>query len=141
MNGAKKFYDIIETANRLKLGKLVPVQKCSSGGDSRCYKHGKVIFRTSTHARGKNFHIFLVDGNTQLEVYGVTGGNRGWTETYGWLKKGTWVKPILEYLRNLDKEIAATQEEMVQRTKEKLRVENRDIGEHVDHFNDLFRAQ
>lgn len=141
MNGAKEFYNIIETANRLKIGQLVPVQECTNGGDSRCYKHGKVIFRTSSHARGKNFNIFLVDGIEKLEVYGVTGGQIGWTETYGWIKKGTWVKPILEYMQDLDRQITVAQEEMVQRTKEKLRVENSVVGESVDHFNKLFQAQ
>jgi uncharacterized protein CbrC (UPF0167 family) len=27
-----------------------------------------------------------------VEVYGVTSGNPGWTETYGWLHTGKWVE-------------------------------------------------
>jgi len=63
---------------------------------------GRLFFQPHTHARGKCFEIFVIpdgievvgstiDGaNGSVEVYGVTGGQRGWTETYGWIHKGKW---------------------------------------------------
>lgn len=30
--------------------------------------------------------------NGAVEVYGIISGNPGWTEEYGWLRKGPWVK-------------------------------------------------
>ena len=51
------------------------------------------------HARGKYFHIYVMpeggepshyghapDGS--VEVYGILGGQPGWTEYYGWLHAG-----------------------------------------------------
>ena len=63
---------------------------------------GRLFFQLSTHARGKCFEIFLLPKGVEakgstiggvkdiVEVYGMTGGQRGWTETYGWLHKGKW---------------------------------------------------
>lgn len=63
---------------------------------------GRLFLQLHRHARGKCFEIVLlpegaeIKGNTiggaedTVEVYGMTGGQRGWTETYGWLHKGKW---------------------------------------------------
>jgi predicted aminopeptidase len=56
---------------------------------------------SASHARGYTFHIYaLKEGVTVkgsfpskeegVEVYGVVGGNPGWTESYGWLHNGKW---------------------------------------------------
>lgn len=63
-------------------------------------RHGRLWIISGEHARGKTFHIYVLprlnvspeslrhtDG---VEVYGVTGGNPGWTEHYGWLHQGRW---------------------------------------------------
>jgi len=62
---------------------------------------GRLFLHPHTHARGKCFKIFLLPEGVEIEgnrvgrrdnvcVYGVTGGQLGWTETYGWLYKGKW---------------------------------------------------
>jgi hypothetical protein len=52
---------------------------------------GKLRIRCGSHARGAYFHVYVVDGNESVEVYGILGGQPGWTEYYGWLKEGKWV--------------------------------------------------
>ena len=64
-------------------------------------QHGRLYLVCGEHARGKTFHILVlpsVDPTIRLpwtvkdavEVYGVTGGQPGWKETYGWLHHGKW---------------------------------------------------
>ena len=57
-------------------------------GNERC---GKLRFASGSHARGPTFHVYatVADGK-EIEVYGLTGGQAGWNETYGWLHKGKW---------------------------------------------------
>lgn len=63
---------------------------------------GRLYALAGSHARGLTFHLYVLedgynvergmypDKNRSVEVFGVTGGNPGWTETYGWLKDGPW---------------------------------------------------
>ena len=68
-------------------------------------QYGRLYITSSSHARGKTFHIQVLpkgekakpngDNNICLnkgavEVYGVIGGNPGWTEFYGWKHEGPW---------------------------------------------------
>ena len=53
-------------------------------------QYDKLYIESGHHARGKTFHIYVVEGNKKVEVYGITGGHPGWTETYGWLHEGAW---------------------------------------------------
>lgn len=67
-------------------------------------QHGRLYLLSSSHARGPTFHIYVLPSGVSatpngpnaplnsdaVEVYGVTGGQRGWTETYGWLHEGRW---------------------------------------------------
>jgi len=64
-------------------------------------QHGRLYLQVGEHARGKTFRIWILPNDDKLtesihtvkdavEVYGVTGGQPGWTETYGWLHKGSW---------------------------------------------------
>lgn len=80
---------------------------------ARCYAElftkaeqiGRLYLLPHFHARGKTFHIYVLPEGQKaienaginpplnkdaVEVYGVTGGQRGWTEVYGWLHKGPW---------------------------------------------------
>lgn len=66
---------------------------------------GRLFIETGDHARGSTLRIFALpkgadvpEGSRYLptdmertEVYGVTGGQPGWTESYGWLHRGPWV--------------------------------------------------
>ncbi len=81
MQGADEYYDLFR-------------------GESQ--QIGRLFFQLHTHARGKCFEIFLVPDGVKVEgghvggvkdvveIYGMAGGQRGWTETYGWLHKGKW---------------------------------------------------
>lgn len=64
-------------------------------------QHGKLFLVSGSHARGETFHIWVLPTDEPIkgkpwtvkdavEVYGITGGQPGWTETYGWLHKGKW---------------------------------------------------
>jgi len=67
----------------------------------RTGQHGKLYLVSGSHARGETFHIWILPTEEEIkgmpwtvknavEVYGITGGQPGWTETYGWLHKGKW---------------------------------------------------
>jgi len=139
MNGAREFYRIIKDAHLVGIGGLAKTQRCTHGGDSVAYQCDNVIYVTSTHARGKTFRIYLVDGENTLEVYGVVRGQRGWTEEYGWRHKGTWVKPILSYLRRLEREYAACVERLEEDKRKKQSEANRQKQQQFDKFNEMFR--
>jgi len=65
--------------------------------------HGRLYISTGEHARGKTLHIYVLpkdvkfqenkkpELNNAVEVYGILGGQPGWTEFYGWKHKGKWV--------------------------------------------------
>lgn len=64
-------------------------------------QHDKLYLQVGEHARGKTFHLWILPSEEKLtesihtckdavEVYGITSGQPGWTETYGWLHKGAW---------------------------------------------------
>jgi len=64
-------------------------------------QHGKLYIKRDSHARGTTLHVWVLPTDEKLqgsiysckeaiEVYGITGGQPGWTETYGWLHKGKW---------------------------------------------------
>lgn len=151
MKGADKFYNIISKATYKKLGDLRKLNRDDAWYlGKEVYINGNVLYALSDHARGKCFRICLVKDNTLvdkelvskdncLEVYGVIGGNLGWTEEYGWLKKGTWVTPILKYLRDLEKAIEKHDEEQNELKRLKEKENNKPIQEKITMFNDMFR--
>lgn len=59
------------------------------------HQHGKLYIKVGSHARGKTFELYVTPcavylGSEMIEVYGITSGQPGWTETYGWLRRGPW---------------------------------------------------
>lgn len=77
---------------------------------------------SGSHARGRTFHIYVLpegaaakpngscNGPLNLdavEVYGVIGGQPGWTESYGWLHKGRWQADFAELVAKRQAEIDA----------------------------------
>lgn len=87
MNGAREFAALFQTG---QIGRLYVV--------------------AGRHARGRTFRIFVLPegeaarpngsenaplNSDAVEVYGVTGGNPGWTESYGWLHDGKWVNDFM----------------------------------------------
>lgn len=68
-------------------------------------QYGRLYFVSSHHARGRTFRIYVLPesvaaipngsqnaplNSDAIEVYGITGGQPGWTESYGWLHEGRW---------------------------------------------------
>ena len=84
----------------------------------RSGQHGKLFLVSSSHARGRTFHIWVLPEGVQItdrpwyepravEVYGITGGNQGWTETNGWQHKGPWQEDFFALVVKRLEEIAA----------------------------------
>ncbi|RAU96785.1 hypothetical protein [Paenibacillus sp. YN15] len=142
MEGATKYYWLIKRAYSRGLGGLAKTALgyAKHGGGAECYRKDNVLFVVAEHARGETFFIYLIgDDDSLFEVYGVTGGHRGWTETYGWLRKGTWVLPILKYLRDLEAEIRRYDMDKAEAQRKKEAEVNRVIGVKVAEFNEKFR--
>lgn len=68
-------------------------------------QYGKLYLTSGSHARGRTFTIQVLPEGVKakpngsnnncinsdaVEVYGMVSGQRGWTETYGWLHDGKW---------------------------------------------------
>lgn len=81
-------------------------------------QHGRLYVICGEHARGKTFHIWILPADVAIsgmpwsvkdavEVYGITGGQPGWTETYGWLHRGKWEQDFYALVETRRAEIAA----------------------------------
>ena len=84
-------------------------------------QHGRLYLTSSEHARGKEFHVWVLPSEEKVavlpwnvqgavEVYGITGGQPGWTETYGWLHRGKWEQDFAALVEARLAEIAAVTE-------------------------------
>lgn len=82
---------------------------------------GRLYLVSGSHARGKTFHIYVLPEGVEaqsngtnnaplncnaVEVYGITSGQPGWTESYGWLHAGKWQHDFFEMVANRQAEIA-----------------------------------
>jgi len=81
-------------------------------------QHGRLYLVSGEHARGKTFHILVMPAadpvagspwavKDAVEVYGIIGGQPGWTETYGWLHRGKWEQDFYALVEARRAEIAA----------------------------------
>jgi len=96
------------------------------------HNYVRLRIEVGQHARGKTFRIYVTnDSNTSnyIEVYGVIGGQPGWTEFYGWIHEGLWC----EYFKQIveQKQRDCYEEEMKrngilisEKQKEAMRVDN-----------------
>ena len=84
-------------------------------------QHGRLFFVRGGHARGRTFHIWALPAGVTIggspwsvsgavEVYGITGGQPGWTETYGWLHRGKWVEDFDAIVKARQAEISDAEE-------------------------------
>lgn len=86
-------------------------------------QHGKLLLLSGSHARGSTFRIYVLPSEDVLpnlwqvtlpeesvEVYGVVGGQCGWTETYGWLHSGKWQEDFESLVKQRKLEVAKRQE-------------------------------
>lgn len=109
----------------------------------RTGQYGRLFIVSGSHARGSTFHIFVLpDGEKAItngpsngplnkdavEVYGVVGGNRGWTEWYGWLHQGKWQEDFNELVERRKKEIAALKEDELRAQNEKALSEQKKVS-------------
>lgn len=142
MNGAREFHRLIVNAHTRGLGGLEKTRLGYSnhGGNALCLRKDNVLYVVASHARGKTLHIYLIDEDDALfKVYGIVDGNSGWTESYGWLHRGTWVKPILAYLRQLARDIEVDKDAVEERERRKQSLANVAIGAKISRFNEMFR--
>jgi len=72
-------------------------------------EHESLIIEFGQHARGDTLHISIKTTEGILEVYGVVGGQPGWTESYGWLHKGPWVGDFENYIESRRLEVEASE--------------------------------
>ena len=64
-----------------------------------------------------------------VEVFGITtGGNPGWTETYGWLYKGKWQEDFQKLVEKKKAENAAEEKEGAEIKAEKAATETERIA-------------
>jgi hypothetical protein len=88
-------------------------------------QYGRLYLVSGCHARGKTFRLYVLpEGEAALsngpsngplnadavEVYGVTGGHPGWTETYGWLHHGKWEQDFAALVKMRRAHLAAAVE-------------------------------
>lgn len=143
MKGADEYYNLIDKADRLKLGELKRIN-CYGYGYGFRYKN--IVFILSTHARGKCFKIWIYENeniqdtleDSHLEVYGVTGGQPGWTETYGWLHEGKWVNYINDYFKLLEDLIYKEEHKKEIELEMRKQNANERLQEKVNKFNSIF---
>ena len=82
-------------------------------------QYGRLYCTSGVHARGKTFRIQVLPENEEalsngagnicvnrdaITVYGVIGGQSGWTEWYGWLHHGQWEEDFMSLVRAIEKE-------------------------------------
>lgn len=94
-------------------------------------QRGRLYLECGYHERGKTFRIWVLptadpiackpwDMKDAVEVYGITGGQPGWTETYGWLHRGKWEQDFALLVEVRRAEIASA---IARREQEKVNAE------------------
>ncbi len=98
-------------------------------------QYERLYIVSGSHARGKTFHIFVLPEGEKaisngpnnaplnkdaVEVYGVIGGNPGWTEGYGWLHDGKWQSDFLKMVKRREDEIKTETKARDERRAEKV---------------------
>ena len=111
----------------------------------RTGQYGGLYIVSGCHARGETFRIaVLPDGekaisngpNNQcvnrdaMEVYGITSGQPGWTETYGWLYKGKWQDDFYKLVEEQKRKRCIARQEKA------VRIEKKNTEE-AQRINDL----
>lgn len=97
-------------------------------------QRGRLFLVSGSHARGKTFNIWLLPSEDRIvgmpwavkdtvEVYGVVGGQPGWTESYGWLHRGKWEQ---DFAALVEKRKAEIEEYKAQKEREKANAEEKE---------------
>jgi len=112
-------------------------------------QHGQLYLASSHHARGTTFYIQIlpkgekaISNGSQnkcvnkdaVEVYGITGGNHGWTETYGWLHEGPWQQDFYDLVAQRKLEINKVKKERKKERNLKLKAEDKRIQSLLEKY-------
>jgi hypothetical protein len=107
-------------------------------------QYGRFYIVSGMHARGRTFHIYILPegeggiyngkdnrplNENAVEVYGVTGGDPGWSETYGWLHHGKWEQDFAELVDAMKVDAAKEQALLEQKLADLKAAEARRIAE------------
>lgn len=124
MKGAKEYANLFKTA-----------------------QYGRLYIVSGFHARGKTFQIWVLpEGLSEasgrsyplcsdaVEVYGVIGGNPGWSEQYGWLHKGKWQQDFKLLCEEKKKEQAEHQKSNKAKAQEAAEEEQKRVQELLNHY-------
>ena len=105
---------------------------------------GRLYILPHYHERGNTFRIYVLpDGEkvienaginpplnkNAVEVYGIISGQPGWTEEYGWLHTGPWVKDFMDIVEKRERDAIEAKNKLrlaLQKEKEneKKRIQN-----------------
>jgi len=112
-------------------------------------QYGKLYLVSGKHARGSTFHIqVLPDGEDALpngkgnlclndnavEAYGIIGGQPGWTESYGWIYHGPWVRDFNSLVEEAEKTKQSEKEQGSKRAEQKADDEEQRIQALLDAY-------
>lgn len=88
------------------------------------HQYGKIVIFIGQHARGYTCNVFVLKDDMKIdnifahsekvEVYGITGGHSGWTETYGWLHCGPWQQDFADIVDKLRRKRADEKQQIEQ---------------------------
>lgn len=78
-------------------------------------RYGQLEVVVGEHARGHTLQVYVHSkrGPYKVEVYGIIGGQPGWTEEYGWIHEGPWVQDFEKLV--LQGEQAAEREKLARK--------------------------
>jgi hypothetical protein len=110
---------------------------------------GRLALISGSHARGSTFHIYVLPegeamsdsgpGNPPrnkdaVEVYGIVGGQPGWTESYGWLHKGPWQEDFARIVAERKEHLELTKKSRDAATAEKNKAELERVGHLLESY-------
>jgi len=124
MKGAREFAELFETG-----------------------QYGKLFIETGSHARGKIFRIYVLPEGAKVkytmelyeikgvvEVYGIVGGQPGWTEQYDWIHTGKWCADFGKLVGERKKEIQNSNNKDTILSEEKQQNEKKRVAELLDKY-------
>lgn len=150
MQGARELYNLFYYVGNIKnnICNLKSISRVS-GYSEYAYQFENIVFLLHDHARGKTFKIWIYEkpeitdyiNEEHLEVYGITGGDAGWTETYGWTKTGSWIEYIEKYFNSLIEFRKDNQKKKSELNMESEKQKRELEKQNVEKFNLLFERK
>lgn len=139
MQGTERIVKVVRGALKYGLGTRV---ESPWGTVKFTIGSANIIMQIGHHARGNVAHICIEnESDERLEVYGILGGNPGWSEYYGWTKQGPWVKYIENLLDELEREINAKDRCVQSKTEEDKQRQLQAEQEKIKKFESMFMVK